>query len=194
MADSESAKERRVRAAVRMEDLEREPAREEIVQAVLARVSNPTLEDEFRSHISAVSYWVLLSSGVNQADERLIAERLLLWHAFFARHDARVLCLQITDDVFQDCMRRFAIPECPALIISDRASFDRFVGLGRHSLARLMEPPDQLQRFLNNVHMKLLLQGSVAEIERQFRMDGFKEFFRIGWNELKDLVSVRLGT
>lgn len=184
--------ERRIRHAVDAHETSELGFDEDLVRAVLDRVANPSLEDELGTDGTAASYWVLLSSGVNQPQERTVAERLLLWHAFFARHDARVLCLQMSDDAFADCARRFSVTRFPALVISNAPAFEHYVGLGPASLARLTQDPDDLQRFVHDVHMELLLRGSVAELERQFVQNEFKEYFRAGWNELKELVSVRI--
>lgn len=62
----------------------------------------------------AITYWILLLTGVNQAEEVGIAKDLLAWQAFFAKDSARVLCVQSSErDAFRCCAGAFGARNFP---------------------------------------------------------------------------------
>src|SRR4051794_3875173 len=55
------------------------------------------IEDLWDHTGAAVSYWILIATGVNHQEEMAVALSLLSWKAFFANSTAWVRCIQTSD-------------------------------------------------------------------------------------------------
>src|SRR5947209_948132 len=76
----------------------------------------------------AVTYWILLLSGVNQEEEMEIAQTLLIWKAFIAKDSALVLCVPHSDrEQFRCCSAGFGAVKTPTLILSDSRDMYNYI-------------------------------------------------------------------
>src|SRR6266446_10548656 len=67
---------------------------EALFQATLAQSIYLEILDLWEQGDLARSFWILLTTGVNQSEEMEIAKTLLFWKAFFAQEASRVRCVQ----------------------------------------------------------------------------------------------------
>lgn len=128
-------------------------ALERAFEAALEGARDIQVVDLWDRQTSAITYWVLLMSGVNQPDELRIAQDLLSWQAFFSKHSARVQCVQSSERAeFRLCSAEFDVADCPALILSDGPDMKSFIRLEPQLLFTLLSEEGGLQRFFTRIH------------------------------------------
>src|SRR3712207_5456171 len=67
---------------------------EALFQTTLSESRKLDIIDLWEQRELAVSFWILLTTGVNQDEEMDIARTLLFWKAFFAKDASLVRCVQ----------------------------------------------------------------------------------------------------
>jgi hypothetical protein len=137
-----------------------------------------------------VSYWILLLTGVNQEEEMVIASALLSWQAFFAKHSARLLCIQSSErNEFRCCSSFFEIVNYPALIFSDSPDMENFVKIEPELLFNLATQKGGLQRFLAKLHSLIENTDTLSEIRAKLLTEKFWSALKIVYSEVKSFVS-----
>ena len=140
-----------------------------------------------------LTYWILLLSGVNQTDECEIAKTVVFWNTFFSKHSARVVCLQSSErPPWRLCTSSFNIANCPTLVLADSPHGYPFIRFGPEFLFSLLEQPGGLQRFLTKVHALVESGHSLQQISSQFSAEKFWKQIKLGYKELKEIVSVSI--
>src|SRR4051812_29822872 len=92
---------------------------EALFQATLAQSRFLDILDLWDQGQLARSFWVLLTTGVNQTEEMEIAKTLLFWKAFFAQETSRVRCVQSSERrELACCSMRFGPLSYPTLTVS----------------------------------------------------------------------------
>lgn len=138
----------------------------------------------------AVTYWILLLTGVNQEEEMQIAHTLLLWQSFFSKHTARVICIQSSErGEFRCCSSTFEVVNCPTLIFSDSPDMLSFVKIEPELLFAISSQKGGLQRFLTKLHSLIENGETITSIETMLLTEKFWSSLKIVYNEVKDLMS-----
>jgi hypothetical protein len=170
---------------------EEQSALEKAFKAALSESQDIQLADLWDRESPAMTYWILLMSGVNQPDEMKIAQDLLSWQAFFSKHSARVQCVQSSERVeFRLCSSEFDIADCPALILSDRPDMKSYIRLEAQLLFTLLAENGGLQRFLTRVHAHLENGRTLQDIDGLLASDKFWRGLKVAYKEVKGLVSI----
>ncbi|MEQ8280823.1 MAG: hypothetical protein RMA76_35600 [Deltaproteobacteria bacterium] len=140
---------------------------------------------------SALTYWVLIMSGVNQADEFRIASELLIWQEFFCGRSARVTCLQPSDArFFPMATRHISELELPVLLIGDNPMMSEHLIVMGGLLERIGAEPGKVQRFASRIHTTIQGGGSMSDIASKMRKETFWSWTKIAYDELKSLLKV----
>jgi hypothetical protein len=138
-----------------------------------------------------VTYWVLLLTGVNQEEEMAIANTLLSWQAFFAKHSARVLCVQSSErSEFRCCSSSFEVVNCPSLIFSDSPDMQSFVKFESELLFTLINQKGGFQRFLTKLHSLVENGDSLTDIKAMLLTEKFWSALKLAYTEVKSFVSI----
>lgn len=169
---------------------EERSALEQAFQAALEEAGNLQVVDLWDRQSPAITYWILLMSGVNQTDELKIAQDLLAWQAFFSKHSARVQCVQSSErHEFRLCSSEFDVADCPALILSDRPDMRSYIRLEAQLLFTLLAEDGGLQRFFTRIHAYIENGRTLSEIDAMLTSDKFWRTLRVAYKEVKGLVS-----
>lgn len=165
----------------------------ELVQGILLELSVLEIVDLWEPREAALTYWILLLSGVNQSDEMKIASDLLAWQAFFAKDSARILCVQSSErDAFRCCSSTFDVNDCPTLIMSDSPDMSSYLKVEPDLLRRLASSSGELQRFLTRLHALAENGRSLRQLSDLMAADAFWRGLKIFYNEVKGMVSIKL--
>jgi hypothetical protein len=143
---------------------------EALFQRVISDALKLDISDLWEQRELAMSYWLLLMTGVNQEEEIRIANALLLWKALLAKDGALVRCIQTSDRrEFACCQSRFGPIDCPTLVISDSSNVESFVSVGPELLYELASSAGCLQRFLSRIHHSIETGASLRDVEAAIR-------------------------
>jgi hypothetical protein len=138
----------------------------------------------------AVSHWILLITSANQPDEVAIADRLLAWREFCAKHSARMICIQsVEESDFNFCVNHFEVKEWPTLILGNGPQMQSFLRMGPQLLKHLTKNPGELERFLTAVHMRAVNGENFHKIEALLLKGNFWAGFKIVYDEIKGFFS-----
>lgn len=163
---------------------------EAIFQTALLEAHEIEVLDLWEHKELPVTYWILLLTGVNQEEEMAIANILLSWQAFFAKHSARMLCIQSSErNEFRCCSSYFDVVNCPALIFSDSPDMQSFVKIEPELLFTLTNQKGGLQRFLTKLHSSVGNGVTLSEIKAMLLTEKFWSALKIAYSEVKSLVS-----
>jgi hypothetical protein len=163
---------------------------EAIFQTALLEAHEIEIFDLWERKELPVTYWILLLTGVNQEEEMAIANALLSWQAFFAKHSARLSCIQSSErNEFRCCSSYFDIVNCPALIFSDSPDMESFVKIEPELLFTLANQKGGLQRFLTKLHSLIENGDTLSEIRAKLLTEKFWSTLKIAYNEVKSFVS-----
>ncbi len=167
-------------------------ALEELFQSALQEARNLEVFDLWEEREFAVTYWILLLSGINQEEEKEIANELLFWKTFLAKHSARVICVQSSDRrEFRCCSASFGIVNCPTLIFSDSPDLDGFVKIDPQLLFKLAEQKGGLQRFFTKVHSLVENGQSIFGVQIMLDNEKFWSGLKLVYKEVKSLISFK---
>jgi hypothetical protein len=143
----------------------------------------------------AVTYWILLLSGVNQEEEMEIARALLIWKAFIVKDSALVLCVPHSDrEQFKCCSSSFGIVKTPSLVLSDNRDMHDYIKIDPQLLFGLSRDRGGLQRFLTEIHSSIENGNGLKNIENQLRTERFWSGMKLVYSEVKDFISISIGT
>jgi len=177
----------------KLEAAEREKI-EVIFQRALQAVRELTISDLWEQPELAVTYWILLLSGVNQEEEMEIAKILLVWKAFIAKDSAQVLCIPHSDrENFKCCSGIFGAVKTPTLVLSNSRDMDEAILVDPQLLFTLAAQKGGLQRFLTEIHSSIENGNSLRDIDRQLRSERFWAGMKLVYSEIKGLISIKIG-
>lgn len=167
-------------------------ALEELFQSALQEARNLEVFDLWEEPEFAVTYWILLLSGINQEEEKGVANELLFWKTFLAKHSARVICIQSSDrKEFRCCSSSFGVVNCPTLIFSDNPDMDSFVKVDSQLLFKLAEQNGGLQRFFTKIHSLIENGSSIYDVQIMLENEKFWSSLTLVYKEVKSLISFR---
>lgn len=165
----------------------------ELVHGILLELSALEVVDLWEPREAALTYWILVLSGVNQSDEMKLASDLLTWQAFFAKDSARILCIQSSErEAFRCCSSTFDVHDCPTLIMSDSPDMSSYLRVEPDLLRRLASSPGELQRFLTRLHALAENGRSLRQLSDLMAADAFWRGLKIVYNEVKGMISIKL--
>jgi hypothetical protein len=173
---------------------DRSAAVDVVVRTVLAEVQRFEVIDLWEQQDVAVTYWVLMLTGVNQQAEMDIARELLVWQAFFSKEAARVACVQSSErTAFKHCSSHFSVHSYPTLLFSDRPDMQSFIRMDAGFLSILAAQEGTLQRFFARLHSMVEGGMSLQRIQDQMMAEAFYRGVKIAYKEIKGLVSIKIG-
>jgi hypothetical protein len=164
-----------------------------LIQAILMDVRPLEILDLWEPREAALTYWILMLTGVNQSDELQIAGGILTWQAFLAKDSARVLCVQVSErDAFRCCSSQFDVHDCPTLIMSDLPDMSSFLKIEPDLLRSLASQPGELQRFLTRLHALAENGRSLEQLQQLMTAEAFWRGMKVVYKEIKGLISIKL--
>ena len=171
-------------------EAEQRAALEELFQAALQEAATLEVYDLWEGREFAVTYWILLLSGVNQEEEKALANELLFWKAFLAKYSARVICIQSSDrQEFRCCSASFGVVNCPTLIFSDHPDMEKFVKIDAQLLFKLAEQRGALQRFFTRIHSLIENGQTISDVQVMLDNEKFWSSLKLVYKEAKTLIS-----
>lgn len=176
--------------------LQAEPDTELIVllRTIMAEVRALDVTDLWVPREAALTYWILLLTGVNQPDEMNIARDLLSWQAFFSKDSARVLCVQSSErEAFRCCSAAFGAHHCPTLIMSDAPGMHSYLKIEADLLKTLIAQPGELQRFFARLHAMVENGHSLlSNLKDLMTAEAFWRGLKVVYKEVKGFISIKL--
>jgi hypothetical protein len=164
-----------------------------IIRAVLIETRTLDVIDLWEPREVAITYWILLLTGVNHLDEMQIAKDLLAWQAFFAKDSARALCVQSSDrQSFRCCSARLGIHDFPALVMSDSPEMQNHLRVQPDLLKALSTEPGELQRFLTKLQTLVENGRTIGDLKDIMAAEAFWRGLKVVFKEVKGLVSITL--
>lgn len=164
---------------------------QELVSHLIDEVRQIDIVDVWDQDQSASTYWVLLMSGVDQPDEVASAKELLLWSSFFAKHSARVVCIQSSERaLFKFCTRYFRVNNWPTLIFSDRPDMVPSISLDGQLLSHLSDSRGGIRKLLTELHALVESGKTIQEIANMLTTEKFWKHLKLVYSEVKNLLSV----
>jgi len=131
-------------------------------------------------------------SGINQEEEQGIANELLFWKTFLAKHSARVICIQSSDrKEFRCCSASFGVVNCPTLIFSDGPNMDCFVKIDPQLLSKLAAQKGGLQRFFTKMHSLVENGQNILDVQLMLDTERFWTGLKLVYKEVKSLISFK---
>jgi len=153
----------------------------ELLNRAVADIHRIEVADLWEQRDLAVSYWVLMTTGVNQADEMRVAAELLCWKHFFAKDTASVRCIQSSDQREAECcFCHFGNVDFPTLAVGDTLTMENFVLLGPAMLESLARKPGALHLLLSRVHQWLVNGMELRELDGRLRSPAVWSDARLG--------------
>jgi hypothetical protein len=163
---------------------------EAIFQTALLEPREIRVVDLWERKELPVTYWILLMSGVNRAEEMDIANTLLSWQTFFGKHSARVRCIQSSEtNEFLCCFSHFGTADYPVLIFSDSPDMESYVKIEPELLFNLSSTEGNLQRFLITLHSRIATGGTLSEVRAKLLTEKFWSALKIAYGEAKGFIS-----
>jgi hypothetical protein len=165
-----------------------------IFQKALLAVRELAIPDLWEQPELAITYWILLLSGVNQEEEMEIAKILLVWKAFIAKDSAQVLCIPHSDrESFKCCSAVFGAVKTPTLVLSNTRDMEDAILIDPQLLFTLAAQKGGLQRFLTEIHSCIENGASLEDMDRQLRTERFWAGMKLVYSEIKGLISIKIG-
>lgn len=167
-------------------------ALEELFESALQEAGRLAVFDLWEEPEFAVTYWILLLSGINQEEEKDIANELLFWKTFLAKQSARVICVQSSDRrEFRCCSSTFGVVNCPSLIFSDNPDMADFIKVKPQLLLALASQKGGLQRFFTRIHSLIENGRSILDVQVILDSEKFWAGLKIVYGEVKGLVAFK---
>lgn len=164
------------------------------IEIVLLQARPIEVVDLWEQRQAALTYWVLLLTGVNQEDEMRIAKDLLAWQSFFSKDSARVLCIQSSErEQFHCCSRAFNIHNFPTLIFSDSPDMHTYIRVEPGLLTSLSEQPGGLQTFFAKIQSMVENGMTLQQVQDKMVAETFWRGIKVVYKEVKGLVSIQVG-
>jgi hypothetical protein len=164
-----------------------------LVRSILEEVRVRDIVDLWEPREAALTYWILMLTGVNQPDEMQLAKDLLSWQAFFSKDSARVLCVQSSErDSFRCCSAAFQVHDCPTLVMGDAPDMHSYLKIEADLLKSLIAMPGELQRFLARLHALVQNGRSLEDLRDLMAAEGFWRGLKLVYKEVKGLISITL--
>ncbi len=164
-----------------------------LIEAILLRVRTVDIVDLWVPREAALTYWILMLTGVNQIDEMQLAGDLLAWQAFFAKDSARVLCVQSSErDPFRCCSSRFQVHDCPTLVMSYSPDMKSYLKIEPNLLRALAGQSGEVQRFLARIHALAENGRSLEDLQQLMAAEAFWRGLKVVYKEIKGLISIKL--
>ncbi len=158
-----------------------------------AQVRTVDIDDLWVPREAALTYWILMLTGVNQTDETQLAGDLLAWQAFFAKDSARVLCVQSSErDPFRCCSSRFEVHDCPTLVMGYSPHMKSYLKIEPNLLRALRVQSGEVQRFLARIHALAENGRSLEDLQQLMAADAFWRGLKVVYKEIKGLISIKL--
>ena len=165
-------------------------ALEELFKPALQEACTINVDDLWKEPELPVTYWIFLLSGINQQEEKDIANELLSWKEFLAKHSARVICIQSSDrKEFRCCSSIFGVVNCPTLIFSDNPDMNGFIKMDSQLLFKLGEQKGGLQRFFTKIHSLVENGHSISKVQVMLYNEKFWSSLKLIYKEAKALIS-----
>ena len=162
---------------------------EAVLEALLEESRQRDITDLWERQDLAATYWIFLFNGIDQEEEKEIAQHLLMWKAFHAKHSSLVLCVPSSDrSDFRLCSAKFDVVNCPALIFSDSRDMECFVKLETELLSALIAQKGGLRQFLTKVNAIVENGGSIRTVQSGLTSEKFWTGLKIVYSEIKSLV------
>ena len=149
-----------------------------------------TISDLWEQPELAMTYWILLMSGVNQEEETEIAKALLCWKAFNAKDSAMVLCLTLADGPYRLCASHFKSVKTPTLLVSDTRDMYNYLKIDPELLFSLMIPKGSFQRFITELHLTIQTGNTIQDIKNQLLKERAWAGVKVLYSEAKSLISI----
>lgn len=166
---------------------------EAIVAGVLEEMNRFEPIHLWEQQEAAVSYWVLMLTGVNQPTEMEIATQILVWQTFLAKDSAKLACVQSSDRrAFRVCSAAFGVSACPTLILSDSPDMKNSLAIEAGLLSALMAQPGDLQKFLTRIQSLLENGSTLTDIRNQLDAEAFYRGIKVVYKEVKNFVSIKI--
>ena len=164
-----------------------------LVRSILEEVRVRDIVDLWEPREAALTYWILMLTGVNQPDEMQLAKDLLSWQAFFSKDSARVLCVQSSErDSFRCCSAAFQVHDCPTLVMGDAPDMHSYLKIEADLLTSLIARPGELQRFLARLHALVQNGRNLEDLRDLMAAEGFWRGLKLVYKEVKGLISITL--
>ncbi|HWS90201.1 MAG TPA: hypothetical protein VN282_24745 [Pyrinomonadaceae bacterium] len=161
-----------------------------MIQRALHEPRELEVIDLWENQDIAVTFWILLITGVNQEEEMELAKTLLSWRAFFPKRAARALCVQSSErSEFRCCSSTFGVVNCPVLIFSDSPDMQSFVKVEPELLFKLAGQKGDLQRFLTKIHALIENGDSLSGVQSMLLTEKFWAALKIVYGEVKGFIS-----
>ena len=147
-----------------------------------------------QSEISA-TYWILMMTSTDQKEEMRIAQTLLTWSTFSAKHSTRVICVPSSErNYFRLCSSYFGVVNCPSLILGNSPFLDSFIKIGPELLTLLAKDESGLQRFLTRIHSSVENGATLKDIQNQLLTEQFWLGLKLVYAEVKGFISVSISS
>jgi hypothetical protein len=162
---------------------------EALFQTTLSHSQTMDVVDLWEQGELAVSFWILVTTGVNQDEEMKIATALLFWKAFFAQEAARVRCIQSSQRrEFACCRSRVGTITCPTLIVGDSPNLEGFISVGPELLFRIASEPGCMHRFLTKLHHLIESGASLREVDEALRSSRLWNTMKLDFGTIRDMI------
>lgn len=150
--------------------------------------TKPSFKNLWNDDFDRSSFWVLLINGINEKFEVTLVKELLFWKEFFSRETTKIKCFQSSDQqYFNLCIKKFAVTNAPALILSNEENFSDFVLIEKKQLTKMIKNMS-FSNILNQIQFKLIKGENLQSIKHQLESgDLLNHFGKIV--ELKKLLS-----
>jgi len=164
-----------------------------MLRSILEEARVRDIVDLWEPREAALTYWILLLTGVNQPDEMQVAKDLLSWQAFFSKDSARVLCVQSSErDSFRCCSAAFEVHDCPTLVMGDAPDMHSYLKIEADLLKSLIAKPGELQRLLAKLHALIQNGRSLQDLRELMAAESFWRGLKVVFKEVKGLISINL--
>ena len=141
----------------------------------------------------AISHWVLLINGINQASDLKLSSNLLTWKEFSSKETASVQCIQASDHKeFNYCSSIFSVDIFPALIIGDSPTIKNYLVIGNELLTKLAEDDAKLQSMFQKIHLHLINGGDFDKLKTEMKSDIFWKNMKLIYSEVKGFFSINI--
>ncbi len=163
------------------------------IQIAIQRTRPVEVIDLWEQQQVALTYWILLLTGVNQEDEMRIAKDLLAWQSFFAKDSARVLCVQSSErEAFRCCSRTFKVHNFPTLLLSDSPDMRTHIKIESGLLNSLSNQPGGLQSFFAKLQSMIENGMNLQQVQDKMTAETFWKGVQVVYKEIKSLISIQI--
>lgn len=161
-----------------------------LFEAALTAASERRIADIWDEPELAASWWVLLVSGTDDAEERQMLEIILRWKALTIKHSASLVCVQESDrDLYRLCLSQFKVARCPTMLLGSSRDMSNCISFGADLLRILISRKGALHRFLMSMHTTLERSGDLSAVRRQLVDHKFWSTLQIPAGDVKKALS-----